>query len=426
MGRSRSRDRDRSRRSRRRSRSSERSKKRSKRSRSRSRSRDRRSGGGETKKAFDAGAVKAALLAAEARKHLANALENAMATDPSGALVKSQVQQATGQSIALLAPPTNNTSCSDIMNLAANKQATRSARRLYVGNLPLGIGLNESMLVDFFNASMNNCGMDVEHPVFAVAMKPDQQFCFLEFRRVKDVPQAMTILGGLSLGVNVLKVAKPTDFAEAPAHLLEFEIPLPTKITVGAKSFQKPAFNPQGNMNANAPIYPFHPNTRSHVIVLVDIIVTTEEARNQADSIADIYWECSKYSPVKKIIFGPIDLPPDEAPTSEAALDTDKSLVAETNGNGEATTTADGANGSTEDTKATATPAPTSASAKATKAPSLIAANCFITFDTQKSAGCALLALRKRSFNSRRLNPQFFDATALSNGQLGLEHMITS
>jgi len=76
---------------------------------------------------------------------------------------------------------------------AANPQLTRQARRLYCGNLPVGMGLTESILAEFFNATVRSLGVQTPNPVLSTWMSSEGTFCvcsvyYLIFEIVKFVP----------------------------------------------------------------------------------------------------------------------------------------------------------------------------------------------------------------------------------------------
>lgn len=261
--------------------------------------------------------------------------------------------------------------------LAQNKQVTRASRRLYVGNLPVGIGLNERLLLDFFTSTLSAAGFLTPEPIIAVAMKPDQAFCFLEFRRVVDVPAGMALLSNVKVGVNVIKVAQPTDFAPPPPHLHDFQVPLsrlqpapavPT-VTPAAPTIKMVTSAPSKGGGAvfqplaNLPRYPFHPKPPSHVLILPQLALQVDD--DAGDVKSDVYWECIKYGGVKRV-----SIPQDQGQDTSGKM------------------------------------------------------NCFVVFEHAKAAGCAFLALQKRQFNSHQITPHFFDPQAFKEAQFVLEKIM--
>lgn len=78
-----------------------------------------------------------------------------------------------------------------------NRQATRAARRLFVGNLPTGIGLTGKLLCEFLNASLASVGITTQCPIFTSTFKADVKYCFVEFRSVDDCAKCKQLLEGI-------------------------------------------------------------------------------------------------------------------------------------------------------------------------------------------------------------------------------------
>ena len=55
-------------------------------------------------------------------------------------------------------------------------QITRPARRLYVGNLPIILGLSEQILFDFFTHCCTGKGITTKNPVVSVWLSNDKTF----------------------------------------------------------------------------------------------------------------------------------------------------------------------------------------------------------------------------------------------------------
>lgn len=112
----------------------------------------------------------------------------------------------------------------------ANRQLTRCARRLYVGNLPVGMGLDEKLLLEFLNVSLASLGITTPYPVIHAPLKEDIKYTFIEFRSVMDCIQSISLLQGLSLGTNEMKISKPKDYCIPPAHLVDYVVPLDAEL----------------------------------------------------------------------------------------------------------------------------------------------------------------------------------------------------
>jgi len=109
-----------------------------------------------------------------------------------------------------------------------NAQATRQCRRLYVGNLPVGIGLNEKVLLEFFNTNVTSLGVKTPNPVLSVWLQTEGTFCFVEFRSVADTTNCMSLLQGITLGGRQLRVGRPAgDYKPPPPGLENYVVGFP-------------------------------------------------------------------------------------------------------------------------------------------------------------------------------------------------------
>jgi len=105
-----------------------------------------------------------------------------------------------------------------------NPQMTRPARRLYVGNLPCGMGLNEQILCEFFGQCCKGLGIATPNPVLSVWLNGEQTFGFIEFRSVEDTNLALQLFEGLQLGGRQLRFGRPVDYKEPPENLKEYVV----------------------------------------------------------------------------------------------------------------------------------------------------------------------------------------------------------
>ncbi len=62
----------------------------------------------------------------------------------------------------------------------ANPHITRGARRLYIGNLPMGCGLTTRYLQDFFAQVVTQI-ITTPMPVLSVWLSPEEAFCVRSF-----------------------------------------------------------------------------------------------------------------------------------------------------------------------------------------------------------------------------------------------------
>ncbi|KAJ4762514.1 Splicing factor U2AF subunit [Rhynchospora pubera] len=103
---------------------------------------------------------------------------------------------------------------------AMTQQATRHARRVYVGGLPPTA--NEQSVAIFFNQVMNAIGGNTAGPgdaVLNVYINHDKKFAFVEMRSVEEASNAMALDGIIFEGAPV-KVRRPTDYNPSLAAAL--------------------------------------------------------------------------------------------------------------------------------------------------------------------------------------------------------------
>ncbi|VAI21188.1 unnamed protein product [Triticum turgidum subsp. durum] len=104
--------------------------------------------------------------------------------------------------------------------LAMTQQATRHARRVYVGGLPPIA--NEQTVAVFFNQVMAAIGGNtfaLGHAVVNVYINHDKKFAFVEMRSVEEASNAMALDGIMFEGAPV-KVRRPTDYNPSQAAAL--------------------------------------------------------------------------------------------------------------------------------------------------------------------------------------------------------------
>ncbi|KAL9461546.1 hypothetical protein AB3S75_004528 [Citrus x aurantiifolia] len=195
-------DRDREDRHKRRSRSIGRSEHRS-RSRSRSRSKSKRISG------FDMAPPASAMLAAGAAAAAAGQIPGANPAIPG--MFPNMFPLATGQQFGAL----------PVMPVQAmTQQATRHARRVYVGGLPPTA--NEQSVATFFSQVMAAIGGNTAGPgdaVVNVYINHEKKFAFVEMRSVEEASNAMALDGIIFEGAPV-KVRRPSDYNPSLAATL--------------------------------------------------------------------------------------------------------------------------------------------------------------------------------------------------------------
>ncbi|GAB4814250.1 hypothetical protein N2152v2_001296 [Parachlorella kessleri] len=110
---------------------------------------------------------------------------------------------------------------------AASQQATRHARRIYVGGLPPSAG--EQNISIFFSNALAAVGGTTAGPgqcVVNVYINYEKKFAFVEFRTVEEASNAMALDGIMFEGVTV-RVRRPADYNPAAAAALGPSMPNP-------------------------------------------------------------------------------------------------------------------------------------------------------------------------------------------------------
>ena len=117
-------------------------------------------------------------------------------------------------------------------------QLTRSARRLFVGNLPSAAGLSEAQLTVFFTLTAQSLGIITPQPVLSSWLSADAAYGFVEFRAVLDATQLLAALekAPVQMMGRVLRVARPADYQPPPPALLHFEAAAPLHLLTAMHS----------------------------------------------------------------------------------------------------------------------------------------------------------------------------------------------
>ncbi|KAK9868013.1 hypothetical protein WJX84_005393 [Apatococcus fuscideae] len=108
-----------------------------------------------------------------------------------------------------------------------SQQATRHARRVYVGGLPPTA--NEQNIATFFSNALAAVGGTTAGPgpcVVNVYINYEKKFAFVEFRTVEETSNAMALDGIMFEGVSV-RVRRPNDYNPAAAAALGPSVPNP-------------------------------------------------------------------------------------------------------------------------------------------------------------------------------------------------------
>eukprot|EP00808_Paulinella_micropora_P030238 g72981.t1 len=109
---------------------------------------------------------------------------------------------------------------------AANRQLTRGARRIYIGNLPTTLPFTGPLLIEYFSDVLKKLGLPLERPIIDIQFTAPNKFCFLELRSVPDTVLALPLLQNVSIFGQLCRADKPKDYSPAPPHLNGYVIPL--------------------------------------------------------------------------------------------------------------------------------------------------------------------------------------------------------
>jgi len=190
-----------------------------------------------------------------------------------------------------------------------NPQLTRQARRLYVGNLPVGMGLTDQILTQFFSSTVTSLGITTPHPVLSVWLSAEQTFCFVEFRSVQDTNLCLQLLQGISLGNRTLRIGRPSEYAELPEHLKDYVVPL---AQVPALSTMPNPLNPAAGLDPSlgligmGPVLPILPTftPESKALSLENMLTEEDYADDEEydDIVADITEECEQFGKVIGVV----------------------------------------------------------------------------------------------------------------------------
>ncbi|KAF9975701.1 U2 small nuclear RNA auxiliary factor 2 [Actinomortierella ambigua] len=99
----------------------------------------------------------------------------------------------------------------------ANNTVNRQSKRLYCGNIPLGI--DEGSLAFFFNETMMSMSLTAGSgaPVVSVQINHDKNYAFVEFRKPEEATAAMAFDGIVFQG-QTLKIRRPKDYQPPPGQ----------------------------------------------------------------------------------------------------------------------------------------------------------------------------------------------------------------
>ncbi|KAJ1471454.1 hypothetical protein T484DRAFT_3519459 [Baffinella frigidus] len=100
-------------------------------------------------------------------------------------------------------------------------QATKKARRIHVGNLPVGIGLTAQALKDFVASTMTQLSLTVKPdvPIIDSFLSQEGKFGFLEFRTMTEANNALA-LTGIELMGRSIRMSRPADYLPLTSDVL--------------------------------------------------------------------------------------------------------------------------------------------------------------------------------------------------------------
>jgi len=164
------------------------------------------------------------------------------------------------------------------------------ARKLYVGNLPLEMSIQENTMKDFFNTAMKAAfpNEPAGDPVESVWMSGERKFCFVTFRSEKETENGLQ-LDNIQLMGRPLRIGRPSDYVPTNAAAA------PPPMVVGGA----PAA-----VVAPAPGAPPSGEPPSTTVVRLANSVTAAEIEDDeeyADILEDMKEECSKFGTVEGI-----------------------------------------------------------------------------------------------------------------------------
>ncbi|KAI7863919.1 hypothetical protein BDF14DRAFT_1839943 [Spinellus fusiger] len=121
--------------------------------------------------------------------------------------------------------------------VALNATVARQARRVYVGQIPLGI--DEQSMSDFFNQTMQQMGLASAPSVLSVHINRERNYAFVEFYDPDQATSAMAFDGIVFQG-QTLRVRRPKDYQPAgePSDMIHMPVSTvvpdtPNKIFIG-------------------------------------------------------------------------------------------------------------------------------------------------------------------------------------------------
>ncbi|KAL1918440.1 uncharacterized protein VTP21DRAFT_3100 [Calcarisporiella thermophila] len=110
------------------------------------------------------------------------------------------------------------------LGTGAQQSQGRQARRIYVGQIPLGI--SEDAMAKFFNDTMIQLSLNTTpgNPVISVQINHEKNYAFVEFRVPEEATAAMAF-DGIAFQGQQLKIRRPKDYQPPPGGETAIHVP---------------------------------------------------------------------------------------------------------------------------------------------------------------------------------------------------------
>lgn len=105
-----------------------------------------------------------------------------------------------------------------------NQKITKPARRIYVGNLPVGPAYTEEFFLNYFVKQTKKVSDHKYKGLISFWIAPQKNYGFCEFASVRDAHRAGFELNGLLIGGRMLRCGRPTDYEPVPEYLENYYV----------------------------------------------------------------------------------------------------------------------------------------------------------------------------------------------------------
>jgi hypothetical protein len=203
-------------------------------------------------------------------------------------------------------------------------QQTRPSRRVYLGNLPIGVGLTGELLQEYINMACTYVGISTPNPILSHWMSQDSNFAFIEMKGVEDATVLTTLLQGIQINARMLKVARPADYKPCPLHLANFivghnpgEFASPSVVNAPKCTLNMNVIGGKASITSQVP----------QAVLVFEHLVQKHELTDDElflDIIDDVREECGKFGNVLQVI---IPRPTSPSGTAKEELDPQTGVV---------------------------------------------------------------------------------------------------